>query len=297
MQYPKQLDASVRDNLNLSVNQEFTLKEKDEEAPLEMFSPYSRYVFNIGDKAKRTGVKANLSMKDYPRFKLKLDTLLNEIIKKSFFNAAASNTTESKAYTLQIMKQGTAAELILKTKSTDYILKLRDNLQSNLAKYAMNANQIEAIDEAIELFKSGLLEECKKTEKEGERILVWEQEDKYFRETENIGGEIYNHCYGFKLVYITGYALPFEFEITNYWAPLGPSRTNPKLTVIQKSKTVKRLSYSYKISEGEMIHFIDQMDECKKNFISMCFHRQYMISYNESYKNRTQPKEEQGEAV
>jgi hypothetical protein len=141
--------------------------EKDTVPPLEMHSPFSRFVVTIVDKsgAKIITPKANIPAGDVPGIVQLAKAAMTERVRCNNAGTEAEVSSDTSSAYTQVLpfgrfKNKTPATVLLDNPADKTeLLKTRDFLQEKAGQFPQNQKQIDAINEAVALCEAGLLKQ------------------------------------------------------------------------------------------------------------------------------------------
>lgn len=281
--YPWQIATVKRPKKILSIDAKFFLPgEQENVSPLEMHSGYSRCVVTIIDSSGSSVMtpKANIVAGDIASIKFKTECAIQEIMKGARATIPNDEIIGGPAYTQKLMdknyKGKTPAEILLKDPNEkDGLLRARNWLQSNLARYPGNKAQIEAIDEAIQLMEIGELRPCQPQEN---LLTIYNTENKYFT-TKNERG--FNQVYKISVMCDPSKNYPFVLNIMNCFAPV-ESLPDGKRN-IKMSEAIDTVKSSISMSVDEWYSIIDRILTTMRNFETINFAQQFKLAYDNSF--------------
>lgn len=293
MKYPWQVKAVRRKNKTLGADaQLFLPTEKENVSPLEIHSGFSRFVISIIDKQLENDAikvpRANIPANDVPFIFRKTKIAMEKDFANSDTNKVESNSDfgTSVAYTQKLtdkkFKGKTPAEVLLENPANkDELLRIKDWLTANLAKYKGNKYQIDAIDDAIALFEIGELSgETVQPEMQSNVITIYKSENKYMSQKDDGGN---NLIYQISIVFDAGRKYPYVLNIMNCFAPVVDGEGGQK-NIIMSSAT-NSVKSSFSMTENEWYTFIDRMYTTTKNFENMNFATQFDVAKSNSYQH------------
>lgn len=273
---PKQIASIVRTK-TLSVKSEFD-KSKCEnfESPLEYHSGFSRLVFSIINDNKKVTF-ANVKSKDIPALLAKSDFIINksfELELDKAINPKKKNTgstgidMDSPAFTLKIssgqLRGMTPVQAILDNPNENRQKLVSQcnwlNSQTNQAYQKSNAKQIEAIQQAIQLFDKGMLTSDMGGSAAKFEIYSAEMRPLVKRKKPNGNCLIYE----IKIFWHIGDKYPVEVSVRNYYAPV--TQDEKGLYNVQAAKAEDSITNTMNLTAEEWIYVADQIKVCKRTF-------------------------------
>ncbi len=269
MKYCDEIKSIVR-NKTFSIEAKCSVVDQTMEntSPLEIYSPYSRFLFTILDKAqgRRVPVKANVIIQDVASIISRTNYAVKKIIESEATPVQAGQDTPAftERFRFGDFKGRTAAEVLLASpKNKDALLRHRSMLQENINKFPSNRAMIAAMDEAISLFDMGKLSKGS-APVASTSIKIYESSVKYFTSQKERDSEGRYKIYQIKIHCDPTRNYPFEVAIMNCYAPV--LRTPQKLTNIKMANAVNKLHFNMVLSEAEWLDVIRMMQVSMRNF-------------------------------
>ena len=271
--YPYQIFAAPRKNGALTVAASLSAPKADDnkKAPLEMYSAFS--VFNIAIAQKENGsVVANIPPRDVPSILMDYEYLRRALTARS---AAAP---KGAAYSVNIPDRNCgnkpAAEVLMMPNGQELLKNARSYLAANADRYPRNRIVINAIDEALELQRTGKLQRTQVSE-----LPPLYKSDFKHKSQKNEKGQ--NLIYFIEISVVPGMESPWKFTLKNCFAFL------PKdggVTPDMKTATpLKQMTFS--ITQQEMDFCIYMIRRTMENFELINFKRQMDIADHFSKQN------------
>lgn len=300
VRYPRQVYSAKRETVILSIDNYLSKPDsKDKVPPLEMHSPYSRFVITIIDKSgsETKTPKANIPAGDVPGI-VEISKLV--MLEKMRYEAFAHEMTESElsaGYTQKILVGGfrgkTPADVLLDNPDDrDKLLSTRQFLADKAEQYASNKKQVEAIDDAISLFDSGRLQK-QSGARRSSAVSVYDVDHKYMRDTNEFGHRLF---YSMSIVCQFGNKYPWEVTIENMFAPglQGPKGgLVPKID--EKSSSAK---CTFRLNDMEWAQLINRIRSDMQFFESCCYAGLYREAINiDNYRRNAAKAKNAGETV
>ena len=149
-------------------------------------------------------------------------------------------------------------------------------MESNLSKYPANQKQIDAINEAIELFNTGKLGKATET------LPVMEIYSCPPKNVKPLDKEGRFTIYDVSITYDFSKGLPVTVTVNNCFAPVKTDSGNE----IEMSKAVDKKMLSMSLSEAEWFQMIDSMKAQKIMFESMTYPEQLKLAVKISQENQ-----------
>jgi hypothetical protein len=226
----------------------FTIEAKlslvDASTPAFKSSPFDRFLFSWVDLKSKTGIKANLSISDYPLFCFSLNKAKDDYL-DYLHTPKSSNSSLGDIATVAIPIgefQGKTVMDALKEGKRDELVRTGKWFEGNLAKFPNNKKFIDLINEGVKLFDEGKLnEESSSSVTVPPQYSVYKSATKYFKS--EVDEKKRTKCYRLELYLNAERDYPFTMQITNFYAPL--ENNLPKLSEKTPDTTkVIHLSFS-----------------------------------------------------
>lgn len=285
MKYPNQILSLKRPETVLGIDA--LLSSPKEESPLELHDGFSRFVIAIVDKKQGIQPTANIPARDLPGICFRAKHALNKFYEvQGIEQPEETAEVTSPAYTEKIFLKPfsgmTPAEILIATPDNQAELeRLRDEvLVKNASKYAANRRQITAINEAIDLLKSGNLTGKDIKVNKTKPFTVYAADHK-FKSTKNEKG--YNLVYSISISCDVTRNYPFIVTITNLYAPVETLPDGTKNVVLAKAEDKKVAQF--RMTDAEFASMVGIMNTVKTSYEKMVFKEQYDIAVANSYKH------------
>lgn len=273
VRYPRQIYSAKRETVILGIDNYLSKPDgTDKVPPLEMHSPFSRFVVTIIDKsgAETKTPKANIPAGDVPGIVEISKLVMLEKLRYESSSSEASEEELSIGYTQQILIGGfrgkTPADILLENPDDrEKLLSTRKFLADKASQYASNKKQVEAIDDAVALFDAGQLKKPPGAKRSGV-VRVYDVDHKYMRDTNNLGHRLF---YSMSIVCQFGNKYPWEVTIENVFAPglQGPKGgLVPKMD--EKSSSAK---CTFRMSDMEWSQLVNRMESDLRYFEGSCY--------------------------
>lgn len=277
VRYPRQICSAKRETVILSIDNYLSRPdETDTVPPLEMHSPFSRFVVTIIDKSgtETKTPKANIPAGDVPGI-VEISKLV--MLEKMRYESAAQEPSAEElsiGYTQQILVGGfrgkTPADILLENPDDrDKLLSTRNFLADKAAQYASNKKQVEAIDDAVALFDAGKLKK-QSGARRSSAVRVYDVDHKYMRDTNAAGHRLF---YSMSIVCQFGNKYPWEVTIENTFAP---GVQGPKGGLVPKME--EKSSYAkctFRMSDMEWSQIVNRIKSDLQYFESSCYRNLY----------------------
>jgi len=288
--YPRQIYSAGRKEIILSIENFLDPpSEKDTVPPLEMHSPFSRYVITIIDKsgAKIVTPKANIPAGDVAGIVAIARAAMMERVRYSESgNESEAQSTVSSAYTQMIpfgrFKNKTPAMVLLDNPDEKAeLLKTRGFFQENVAKYPQNQKQIDAIDDAVSLLDAGTLKQEDASQVKSGMKTIYAVSHKYMADTNAQGHRLF---YGMTIECYYGKEYPWVVTIENFFAP-GQQTAKGGLTPRMEEKSAHARSI-INLSDTEWSQMVSRMESNLQNFETLWYGKLYRESLDIDKANR-----------
>lgn len=288
--YPRQLYTAKREKIVLGIDNYLDPpSERDTVPPLEMHSPFSRYVITIIDKsgAKIVTPKANIPAGDIAGIVSIAKAAMNERIRYSGSGTEAEAQSDaSPAYTLMIpfgrfKNKSPAMVLLDNPEDRSELMKTRDFLQSKVAEYSQNQKHIDAIDAAVALLDAGTLKQENAVQVKSGMQVIYAVSHKYMADTNSQGHRLF---YGMSIECYYGNKYPWVITIENFFAP-GQQTSKGGLTpkIEEKSGYAKGI---IRLNDLEWSQMISRMETNLQNFETLWYGKMYKASLDIDKANR-----------
>lgn len=296
VQYPKQV-ASLLQNKNgekktLGINCELSVPkvetERERSMPLEIHaSGLSRFVFTLIKKTDKIKdfVIANIPADEGYYIYEKTLLSMQEILaakRTSVSEAEKLSPAYLERFSMGVFKGKTPAEILIENANNrEALINQGEFLNKNVEKFPANKKMILAIKDALNLLKTGKLEN-KSIPVSSNVITLYNEPMKPLLSNTNEKGNAL--IYGIKIICDTSRNLPFSMEIMNCYAPViktNEGTLNPKM---KEAEDIKKISMN--ISEKDWFKTINRVRKTLDNFEMISFKKQYNIADYYFWKNR-----------
>ena len=282
VRYPRQIYSAKRDTVILGVDNYLSRPDKsDSVPPLEMHSPFSRFVVTIIDKsgAETKTPKANIPAGDVPGIVQISKLVMLEKMRYESSGTDEAASTLSAAYTQQILVGGfrgrTPADILLENPGDkDKLLNTRKFLADKADKYASNKKQVEAIDDAIAQLEAGTLKKQAGAKRSGV-VHIYDVDHKYMRDTNELGHRLF---YSMSIVCLFGNNYPWEVTIENVFAPGLPGPKGGLVPNMEEKSSVTKCTF--RMSDMEWAQLVNRLDADIRYFEGSC----YVALYREALR-------------
>lgn len=305
-EYPKQIYSTIHKSGNgtktISVdNSLYSPTGENEERkptpPLEMHEGFSRFVVHLisaGNGSSKC-LNANIPAKEIPFIHKKTCLIMQDNLKGGNLESLLGKSNQKKetkplAYTYKFtignFNGKTPAQCLLESKDNEAKLINQKNWAvNNLEKYKGKPlyqniqDQIKAIDEAINLFKSGKLNESDVSDTTTDIITIYKCPPKNVKPIDKEGRYT---VYTIEITYDKNKTLPIGIEIMNCFAPVNKSSGN----VILLKDAVDKKTENMRLSEEEWYMMIDTMKAQKIMFEDYTYKKQFELSEKIAKENK-----------
>lgn len=261
--------------------------EEEGDPYLKVFSKKSIYLLSILDVPNKISLKANIPLKDLPAINKHTEYagryLFDRVSvkRKQGCKSAAETVNSSRPLAFMELKLGkfkgrSPGDLILNAQDAD---KMKtelggqlDFLKRNLGRYPDNQLEINVIEDAINYYELGLLQEARpidgiqgngKHQDEGmtdiEYIEIYCPPMKYFKKQDE--KDRYK-CYSLEVTCLPANMYPYHIELSNCYAPLSIHKSG--MTPILINKAVDKQTATFDLTEAEWLHVLDCINDHTK---------------------------------
>ena len=280
----KQITLGVDANLELAGISSNSRGEKVVLPPLSMHGPYSCFRWTLIDKSGTQPIypSANIPCSEVPVLRTKVNAVIAQNTLRRPKMQQQNLNQQSLAYTVKIrmskFKGKTPAEILLANENDlNALLELQDYLRKqgpNSRYQESNQQQIQAIEEAIELYRAKELSpEMVENDTTGS-VVVYHRPQKVLLNRPTKGDHYF--VYSFKIECIPEYNYPWIISIGNAYMKIkkksdGTHETIPNTSI---NRTVSQLQ----ISDYEMGYIVERIHNTLMNFELIFFKKQYVES-------------------
>lgn len=288
IEYPNQIGSVVRSKKTLGIDAFLApANTSDGQSPLELHAGFSRFVLTLIDSTngKPQFAHANIHPDEIDLIKQKTNLIIEKMFMKE--NGFEENKTEelSKAYTVlmtsrEIAKK-TPAQLLNEDPANRTKLEAAKKwLESNLSRYPKNQEQIDAIDDALDLFDLG---ELKSDVTIASKVIDIYREDTKIPNSKKLNPNFHNKTlvYSISIVCEPGKDYPFAINIMNCYAT--PTKTATGGTVAEMSSAEGKNNFSILLTTSEWNKLITKMDKITKMFEEKNFNTLWDVMNSKSY--------------
>lgn len=266
--YPVEVASVVRSNKTLGINSFlFRANASDNESPYKIYGKFSRYAITLFERVngQRKMAKGNIRVGEFADIERRTQYAFNKHMSMETGGAEHSNSLPS-AYTVKIatgaLKGKSPAQAIIDGQGA-MVVEQRKFLQANLQKYPSNKIQIDAITEAIGLYRENKLDpSLLNSSVDNEVISLYNAGIHPLVREKRADGKCF--VYDISIVWKLGAKYPVNFNITNYYAnvkKMDDGRLNVG-TVDESS----RIKLSIAMSEAEWFDILASIERNMNQF-------------------------------
>lgn len=301
--YPRQIVAIKRKEVTLSVDADLQLAQhiinnKGEEEllpPLTIHSPWSRFIWTLVDTSGHEKVYpwANIPAREVGVLKTMTDAMLSRSLLKS---KTAKTEQTSSAYSVKLLVnpfrgQTPAAVLLVDPNQKEKLIDCMDFLRAHLNnnKFAdRNQKQIDAINNALDLFEDGKL--SKEAVSHNAPVIIYHIPSKTLKNRPPKDERYFT--YSIKIEYDSGFDYPWVINIHNAYMKLKEKSDGTFQTIPETAKY--KSSSHIMLSNYEFGGIIDHMYNTVRNFETIFFRPQFIAAQKlyEDLKNNFQTSNE-----
>lgn len=236
----------------------------------------------------------NIPAKEINELRLKTDIAVTKLMTESSNcvdapSQSADGFAGSPAFSVQLMLNAfrgrTPGDVLSAdpSKKND-LLKGKEWLEANLAKYPANQKQIDAINDAVKLLEIGELTAGTATSSKSESpsvLTIYKKEFKYKSKKDDAGNSlVYSVC----ITCDPTRNMPFTVDVMNCFAPVITNGNGQ--TIVKTAAAVNTKRASIALSDSEWIGFVCQAYDLYQNFkrcnAANAFNRAAKNSYNQN---------------
>lgn len=301
--YPYQV-ASVKQEKNgekktLGIDAQLSLpnaeNDTEKSMPLEMHSGYSRFVVTLIKKTDKETIfpKANIPAEEVPFIFEKTKIAMQNLVSSKINAVNAASSGLSIAYTEKFamgnFKGKSPAEILLENpENEEALIKQGEFLNQNVNKFPANKKKIEAIKDAIKLFKEGKLEKKEGVEVAPNIIEIYNEQIKALRSTKDENNRYL--VYGIKITCDTSRNLPFCLEISNCRCPVDFAESGIMNPRMKEAINVQKVAIN--LTEKDWYKVIRRMNATLENFEITGFKHQLKVANDASFRNAEAAKQQ-----
>lgn len=288
--YPVEVVSIVRKNKTFAINSFlYRANGYNDESPYKVYGNFSRFAVSIldsSDGTKKT-LKANLRTDDIPIISRKTDIALqHSMFYKPQKQAEGGTVPQSEAYTLKFnmgkLKGKTPAQVILEGNGKE-LVNQRKFLADNIQKYPANRKFVNAIDEAIQLYRQNKLENVEVSDPVEENVIEIYKAGMHplVRKTRQDG-----KCfvYDFSITWKMGADYPVTLSVVNYYATV-VKKDDGRLNVTDVDNS-SRITTSVSMTDAEWVNIIESINRNMRMF-EILHAKQAFQEAEEIYRNAT----------
>jgi hypothetical protein len=297
--YPVEVASVVRQNKTLGFNSFLYRADSEEnESPYKIYGKFSRYTISILDTSNgsKKSAKGNIRVSEIADIERRTQYAFNKHMQSETTPMVATTEQRAIAYTVRItsgsLKGKTPAEAILEGNGK-MLMQQKKFLEENLSRYPNNKTQIDAINEAVKLYKDKKLKKDEiKTADNGGTITLYNAGMHPLVRNTRTDGKCF--VYEISISWKVGANYPVNVVVCNYYAKvnkMNDGRLNVK-DVDERSKV--RLNVS--LSEAEWFNILSSIEKNMNQFelltARMIFNdadKTYKTIVNESKKANYMP--------
>lgn len=258
----------------LATSAEFVAQTQDGDFPFRE-SNLSRLDMSLITKidGKTDVLVWNIPAKEINELKLKTDIAVEKLMTAG--SAIEENVTSgtegfasSSAFRVSLMLNGfkgrTPGDVLAADPSKkDDLLKGKEYLKANLAKYPKNQEQIDAIDEAVKLLEIGEINTATAVTKPLSNgvLTIYKREYKYKNKKDDNGN---NLVYSITITCDPSKNMPFEVNVMNCFAPVVTGGSGQ--TIVKTANAINTRRASISMSDSEWIGLVGQAYDLYENF-------------------------------
>lgn len=288
IEYPNQIGSIVRSKKTLGIDMFLSpARTEDGQSPLELHAGFSRFVFTIIDASSGTKqfIHANIHPDEVDLIKQKTNLAIEKIFAIENGLSETSSEELSKAYTVMMTSRDiakkTPAQLLIEDPANRSKLEnAKKWLETNISRYPKNQEQIDAIDDALDLFDLGQL---KTDVKPASKVIDLYREDTKIPNAKKLNPKYNNKTlvYSISIVCEPGKDYPFAINIMNCYAT--PKHTPTGGIVAEMSTAEGKNNFSILLTTKEWNKLITKMDRITKMFEEKNFNMLYDVMKSKSY--------------
>lgn len=270
--YPVEVVSVVRSNKTLGFNSFLYRADSSEnESPYKIYGKFSRYAISILDTTggSNKSVKGNIRVNEIADIERRTQYAFNKHMQFET-KGSSSNTVgtqgSSKAYTVKIttgsLKGKTPAQAITDGNGK-MLLQQKKFLEEHLQQYPNNKIQIDAINEALILYKEGKLENnASASISETETITLYNAGMHPLIRNTRSDGKCF--VYEINITWRVGANYPVTMTVSNYYANV-ERKEDGRLNVKDVDEQ-SRLKLSVSMSEAEWFNILSSIERNMNQF-------------------------------
>lgn len=285
--YPRQIAAVKRKEVTLSVEAELQLAqqitnnkgEEEQLPPLTLHSPWSRFIWTLVDTSGHEKVYpwANIPAREVGVLK----TLTDAMLSRSLMKSKAAKTEQTRlAYSVKLLVnpfrgQTPAAVLLADPNQKEKLIDCMDFLRAHLNNKKFeegNQKQIDAINDALDLFEAGEL--SKEEAGHNESVVIYHMPSKTLKNRPPKDERYFT--YSIKIEYDIGFDYPWIISIHNAYMKLKEKSDGTFQTIPETAKY--KSSSRIMLSNYEFGSLVDHMYNTVRNFETIFFRPQFIAA-------------------
>lgn len=270
--YPVEVVSVVRSNKTLGFNSFLYRADSSEnESPYKIYGKFSRYAISILDTTggSNKSVKGNIRVNEIADIERRTQYAFNKHMQfetKGSSSDASGTQGTSKAYNVKIttgsLKGKTPAQAIADGNGK-MLLQQKKFLEEHLQQYPNNKIQIDAINEALLLYKEGKLENnASASISETETIILYNAGMHPLIRNTRSDGKCF--VYEINITWRVGANYPVTMTISNYYANV-ERKEDGRLNVKDVDEQ-SRLKLSVSMSEAEWFNILSSIERNMNQF-------------------------------
>ena len=243
-------EANIK-GVSLTVESHFAYAGDFGEPPKQIFANFSRFVISVIDKnATPKCVTSNLRTDDFPAVLRKGQWAFDRCLEAEYPEGDDLSSAYTVKLTMGTFKGKSPAQVLRENpKNADDLRKQFDYLDHNAQQYPANRVQMDAIIEALALFRDG------KLQRNSTVITVHDSGPRHLASRGQKNGKTF--CYQLSIVCQPGNNYPFEVTIANYYAPV-IDRPGGQKIISQKEKEGE-VRHSMRLSKEDFLNLLEEM--------------------------------------
>jgi len=257
-------EANIK-GVSLTVESHFAYAGDFGEPPKQVFAKLSRFLFAVIDKnAAQKCVTANLRTDEFPAVLRKGQWAFDRCLESEYAPSAAPKEAggdRSSAYTVKMAMgpfkgKSPAQVLIENPERADDLRKHYEFLDQNAQKYPANRVQMDAIIEAISLYREGRLQPVAVQEAGDSTVItVHDSGPRHLASRGQQNGKTF--CYQLRIACQPSNNYPFEISVSNFYAPV-IERPGGQKIISQKEKE-SEVRHAMRLSKEAFLNLLEEM--------------------------------------
>lgn len=263
------------------------MTEKEGDPYLNVFAPQSIYLITLFQFDEKSSVVANLPLRDMPLIKMKTQCAETEIFncQKNMEIQVGKEERDRKPANIPLaftfLKAGnfagkTPGDILLTAddpdKAVNELKRQMGFLKRKLSVYPANQLQMDAIEDAINSYELGILEDMKprtmmeenelcESSKTLNTYIIYQTPIKHQKKMNPSG--IKNACYSIVITCTPAKQYPYHIDIMNCYAPLKKLKNGLMPVLMEQAEDKKNDSID--LTEAEWLYIISCLDENMQN--------------------------------